>query len=105
MGIKEKNFCAEIFFTKGNSCRFDIFLALITFLCNTDDTIFLIFQNAYTYKLLLDSIFLINNHQGGEMSGLTGISLPKDSYAVEFDSHRGRILLQFIIISNNVMSE
>ena len=39
------------------------------------------------------------------MSGLTGMSLPKDSYAMEFDSHRGRILLQFIIISNNVMSE
>ena len=48
---------------KNNNCRFDIFLALITFLCNTDDTIFLIFQNAYTYKLLLDSILLINNHQ------------------------------------------
>ena len=41
----------------------------------------------------------------GEMSGLTGMSLPKNSYAMEFDSHRGRILLQFIIISNNVMSE
>ena len=39
------------------------------------------------------------------MCSLTGMSFPKDSYAVEFDSHRGRILLQFIIISNNVMSE
>ena len=39
------------------------------------------------------------------MSGLTEMSLPKDSYPVEFNSHSGRILLQFIIISNNVMSE
>ena len=31
------------------------------------------------------------------MSGLTGMSLPQDSYAMEFDSHRGLILLQFII--------
>ena len=53
---------------------------------------------------LIVRIFLINKVALGEMCSLTGMSLPKDSYTVEFDSHRGQILLQFIIISNNVMS-
>ena len=51
-------------------------------------------------------IIILNQEKTkGEICSLTGISLPKVSYVVEFNSHRGRILLQFIITTNNVMFE